>query len=340
MKYKITKKLIFLLIVLIIPILFIGVLKLYYLIIPGEEIGEIGDWIGFSGGYIGALVALGGIYFQILEDKKNKEIEEKKHLLKQKQNILKYLEFNLNKNKEFFSENNYGNILDCTSFGFLKHESFPKVYSLNSDYIQNNINSILSLEIIGYKIIDFDFEINDFIISYSYLVRNLQTKKILLENIQEYLKNMLTSTENEYVGNGQFFFHKLSIQDILFQVSIIKSICYSLEDCNFFINKGLIPEIFVKLKENENNEKFINKLDQHLKNKDDLSFYLEIKIYILNILKEVLYFIAIDSNLYAQLKEIINHFEKIFEVLIKMFDNYRDLEILIPKELKNIKKYL
>ena len=42
-----------LIIILLIPIIFIGVLKLYYLIIPGEEIGSKGDWISFSGGYIG-----------------------------------------------------------------------------------------------------------------------------------------------------------------------------------------------------------------------------------------------------------------------------------------------
>ena len=65
-----------LIIILLIPIIFISVLKLYYLIIPGEEIGSKGDWISFSGGYIGSIIAVWGIWWQVSNEKKNKEIKE------------------------------------------------------------------------------------------------------------------------------------------------------------------------------------------------------------------------------------------------------------------------
>lgn len=73
---KIINILIFVTFILGIPILFIGILKMYYLIIPGEKIGNVGDWIGFSGGYVGALLALGGIWWQIEEEKNKANVVE------------------------------------------------------------------------------------------------------------------------------------------------------------------------------------------------------------------------------------------------------------------------
>ncbi|MGL5902179.1 MAG: hypothetical protein ACRCZO_05780, partial [Cetobacterium sp.] len=78
------------------PIISIGILKLYYIIIPGEKIGSVGDWISFAGGYVGAIVALVGIWWQIKYDEKK--------LNKQNSNFFLYyfenIENNLQKNKE------------------------------------------------------------------------------------------------------------------------------------------------------------------------------------------------------------------------------------------------
>ena len=62
-----------LIIILLIPVIFIGVLKLYYLIIPGKEIGIKGDWISFAGGYIGSIIGIWGIWWQVDNEKKNKK---------------------------------------------------------------------------------------------------------------------------------------------------------------------------------------------------------------------------------------------------------------------------
>ena len=45
-----------------IPLNVIALVKLAVEIIPGTMIGSIDGWLGFLGGYTGALLALGGIY--------------------------------------------------------------------------------------------------------------------------------------------------------------------------------------------------------------------------------------------------------------------------------------
>ena len=63
--------------ILLFPFLLVLLLKVTYEIIPGEEIGNVGDWIGFLGGYVGAIVAIFGIWYQLQENKRN-ELEKEK----------------------------------------------------------------------------------------------------------------------------------------------------------------------------------------------------------------------------------------------------------------------
>ena len=71
--------------ILIFPFLLVLFLKVTYEIIPGEEIGNVGDWIGFLGGYVGAIVAIFGIWYQ-LQDNKRSELEKGKR--KNRENII------------------------------------------------------------------------------------------------------------------------------------------------------------------------------------------------------------------------------------------------------------
>lgn len=100
-----------LIIILLIPVIFIGVLKLYYLIIPGKEIGIKGDWISFSGGYIGSIIALWGIWWQVSNEKKDKEIKEEQKYKNFKKYVERIIDFNL---KEL--ENSRENIIKTYTY--------------------------------------------------------------------------------------------------------------------------------------------------------------------------------------------------------------------------------
>lgn len=71
--------------ILMFPFLLVLFLKVTYEIIPGEEIGNVGDWIGFLGGYVGAIVAIFGIWYQ-LQDNKRSELEKERR--KNRENII------------------------------------------------------------------------------------------------------------------------------------------------------------------------------------------------------------------------------------------------------------
>lgn len=71
--------------ILIFPFLLVLFLKVTYEIIPGEEIGNVGDWIGFLGGYVGAIIAIFGIWYQLQEEKR-REIKAEED--RKKENII------------------------------------------------------------------------------------------------------------------------------------------------------------------------------------------------------------------------------------------------------------
>ena len=64
------------LLIFIIPITLVSLLKNIVLNMPGSTIGSIDGWLSFLGGYTGALLALGGIWWQIKENN-SKEINAK-----------------------------------------------------------------------------------------------------------------------------------------------------------------------------------------------------------------------------------------------------------------------
>lgn len=326
------------LLILIIPISLILFLKNIVLYMPGTTIGSIDGWLGFLGGYIGALLALVGIYIQILEDKKSKTAENKKQLLKQKQNILKYLEYNLSKNRDFFIDNNYKKILDCIPFVMFSHKLKNKIYPLNSEYIQSNINTILSLEALGYHIIDFDSKINEFIISHNYLIENFEKKIIILDNVIIFLKELLKDSNSELIFNRRFSFNRSSIEKILPHLNTIKSLSFIFDDYIFFIENNRIPPALITLIESNTNDEHIKIIKNYLINKDSFKIFVEINLFIMNTLRQVLHYLELDSNLYLELNTLVKHIENIFDNFGPLLNEYDNLKKLIPTTINDLNK--
>lgn len=84
-------------IIIIVPFIFLGILKIVYLL-PGTEVGEVSDWIGFGGTYLGAIIAVGAIVYQIESTEKNRVFLEEKQL----KETYKFLKFYLNNMKRDF----------------------------------------------------------------------------------------------------------------------------------------------------------------------------------------------------------------------------------------------
>lgn len=129
-----------LIVVLLIPIIFIIILKLYYLIIPGREIGSKGDWISFAGGYIGSIIGLWGIWWQVNNEKKDRETKEEQKYKNFKKYIEQIIEFNL---KEL--ENNKENIIKTYTYHvrFLNRQTICSFKEIDETLFKNYVDKIL-----------------------------------------------------------------------------------------------------------------------------------------------------------------------------------------------------
>lgn len=129
-----------LIVVLLIPIIFIIILKLYYLIIPGREIGSKGDWISFAGGYIGSIIGLWGIWWQVNNEKKDRETKEEQKYKNFKKYIEQIIEFNL---KEL--ENSKENIIKTYTYHvrFLNRQTICSFKEIDETLFKNYVDKIL-----------------------------------------------------------------------------------------------------------------------------------------------------------------------------------------------------
>lgn len=78
------KEAIFIFIIIIIPFIFLLTLKLIYNFLPGIELGEIGNWIEFGGTYLGAIIGITGISYQIYRQSEDRKEDEKKEIIKER----------------------------------------------------------------------------------------------------------------------------------------------------------------------------------------------------------------------------------------------------------------
>jgi len=129
-----------LIVVLLIPIIFIIILKLYYLIIPGREIGSKGDLVSFAGGYIGSIIGLWGIWWQVNNEKKDRETKEEQKYKNFKKYIEQIIEFNL---KEL--ENSRENIIKTYTYHirFLNRQTICSFKEIDETLFKNYVDKIL-----------------------------------------------------------------------------------------------------------------------------------------------------------------------------------------------------
>lgn len=183
------KKITGLILIFTIPLNIIALVKLAVESIPGTMIGSIDGWLGFLGGYTGALLALSGIYWQ-LKLSTNLEIQ------KNKKNVLSYVNFVVNYNLEKIEKNN----LEFQIEGLLSFEhrittlskSFDWLLNFENNHIQNFINTYIELNLIN-NVYTLSAEINQFTTHFNIFMSNYNEDKDFLE----YIKDKIESLENE-----------------------------------------------------------------------------------------------------------------------------------------------
>lgn len=182
------KKVTGLILIFTIPLNIIALVKLAVEIIPGTMIGSIDGWLGFLGGYTGALLALGGIYWQ-LKMSTNLEIE------KNNKNVLSYVKFVINYNLEKITKNNLEfqieELLSFESRITTLSKSYDWLLNFEKNHIQNFINTYIELDLIN-NVYTLSAKINQFTMHFNILMSNYNEEKEFLKNIKykiESLKN-------------------------------------------------------------------------------------------------------------------------------------------------------
>ncbi|MCF2628997.1 hypothetical protein I6E36_13000 [Fusobacterium mortiferum] len=154
---------------------------------------DMGQWAGFLGSYlgggIGGIITLVGVWWQMTNEKKTKEKENKLGFLRHIEHILTR-NLNLDKDKEIyqkindeFMKNTY-HVFSYNSFSLTGEDSTKLILEFNSNIINENLNYIYTLSF-GKKLYELNDKIKEFNNLYDFLLRNLSSKKQLLEDLKD-----------------------------------------------------------------------------------------------------------------------------------------------------------
>ena len=69
------------------------IIQFLYDSLPGKAIGEVTDWISFSGGYVGSILTIAGVYYQISKEEKNRKQDTLMEKIDKEMGALKYFEY-------------------------------------------------------------------------------------------------------------------------------------------------------------------------------------------------------------------------------------------------------
>ena len=195
-KIRENKVLIFLFLAIIIPFLFLLILRLTYDFLPGIEFGDKNSWITFGGTYLGAIVAIGGVVYQIKNVEKERVFNEKKEL-KETYNFLIFYLKKMEKDFDLFNTT-LSNILKSSNNSGV---DFKKIFTkggmvvnlILDNYFLEQIKKI-SGQKIGLDLIELYTQTHNF----EKILENFATKEYYFNNekFKKFLKKLPNFIEN------------------------------------------------------------------------------------------------------------------------------------------------
>ncbi|MHA4990803.1 hypothetical protein [Cetobacterium somerae] len=255
-KIRENKVLIFLFLAIIIPFLFLLILRLTYDFLPGIEFGDKNSWITFGGTYLGAIVAIGGVVYQIKNVEKERGFKEKKEL----KETYNFLIFYLKKMENDFDlvATNLSNILKSSDnskvdFKRIFSEGEMVVNLILDNYFLEQIKKI-SGQKIGIDLIElytqthnFENILKEFAIKEYYF--NDEKFKKFLKKLPDFKKNyniIIFGLNNyiEKIGYEKNFGYNFNFKlETLEQIKEIRKIVTKYENINMEKINNIIDEI-------------------------------------------------------------------------------------------------
>lgn len=329
----------YLAIMLIVPIIFIIILKFYYQHLPGEEIGSVGDWIGFAGGYIGAILALAGIWWQMSSENKIKEREENEeyHFL------LEYIYTITQRNlKEL--ENKENSITAAYTF----HKAFIKPEDiLSCELFYENILTKFTLPIFKnnhYKILELDSLMKEVKKTIDMSYENSKIKKTLLPQINEFFDSLNKELKNlrnkiELTPAEQIEFKYIVEKHMVFQNFISSSFLTLYPDRKALLSychDNLSYDGFVTLKDLQNNRyNFYNYTASNRINKKEITATNFFDLY-----KEYYVELSLVLSIPKHFSEISPEYKDLFHKIDKLIACDKDRENTLKKYKELLKDIL
>lgn len=146
---------------------------------------EKSEHLGFLGGYVGAILTLGGVWFQTERLEKHRKEEKKERERERKLGILKYLKFVLEENYKGGGGNGcaytmQANLLYLTSWNSNEKEG-DLFMTFKTIFIDNNLNVIMEFENnIGEDVLKMEMLISKVFKDYNFLLKNKKRGKSCL----------------------------------------------------------------------------------------------------------------------------------------------------------------
>lgn len=194
------------------PFLFILVLKFIYAYVPGEEIGDKGDWISFAGGYLGVIGAVCIVWYQMKKEEKD-EIR----------GLLYYIKDILECNK-----NNYTlEYMEKINSQALSLKSYRENTTFKVTLKDLDLNKVDKLLLYKHRYINFiklDDKIKKTINSYDFVTQE--------KNIVEKIKKYIEKKKEENKGDSILF-----ELEIIFNITLKISAIYSYSNSRKKIKK-------------------------------------------------------------------------------------------------------